>query len=84
MDLGKREGGGELGGVDGGETVVDMYCTREESIQIKTSQHRALTEINWLPKDGPSWTLSYRSLCLSLRIVLFLCQNSMLSFEIRQ
>lgn len=44
MDLGKREGAGELGGVDEGETVVDMYWMREESIKITTGQHRALTE----------------------------------------
>lgn len=32
VDMGEREGGEELGGVEKGETVFWMYCMREESI----------------------------------------------------
>lgn len=64
MDLGKREGAGELGGVDEGETVADMYWMREESIKITTSQHRALTEksIGYLRMALPG--LSPTDLCV--------------------
>lgn len=32
MDQRENEGAGELGGVEGEETVVRKYCMREESI----------------------------------------------------
>lgn len=32
MDLGKKGGRRWLGGVDGGENVVGIYCMREEAI----------------------------------------------------
>lgn len=40
VDMGVREGGEELGGVEKGETVFWMYCMREESIFI--NKKRAL------------------------------------------
>lgn len=33
MDLEKRGGEGELGRVEEGETMVEMYCVREEYFQ---------------------------------------------------
>ena len=35
--LWERGGRGQLGGVEGGESVVGMYCMREESILNKNS-----------------------------------------------
>jgi hypothetical protein len=35
VDLEGRGGGEELGGVEGGKTIIGIYCTREESILNK-------------------------------------------------
>lgn len=32
LDLGDREGGDELGGVEGGKILVEIHCMREESV----------------------------------------------------
>lgn len=32
MDLQENGGGGHLGGLEGGETVVEIYCLREKSV----------------------------------------------------
>lgn len=51
MNLGER-GGGELGGIERGETVVGMDCMRKESIFNQNSNNKrrqvSLCSLDWI------------------------------------
>lgn len=43
VDLGERRGGGgELGGVEGGEAAAGMYCMRQEQTKRKKENKKCL------------------------------------------